>query len=63
MEVFIIVIKILLFLAGLLLIGVAFFGFLKYLKKTYFPSWTFLDYISVGYAEHLYKKFLEIFKR
>ncbi len=50
---------ILLSLAGLLILGIIFFSFLKYLKREYFPNWKFPDYISVGYAEYLYHKFIK----
>ncbi|WP_177183863.1 hypothetical protein ACFGVS_13180 [Mucilaginibacter sp. AW1-7] len=39
--------------------GIAFFSFLKWIKKTYYPNWKFPDYISVGYAEYLYHKFIK----
>ncbi len=32
---------------------------LKALKKDRFPNWTFLDYLSVGYVEHLYTKYIK----
>jgi len=35
------------------------FSFLKQLKKDRFPNWKFLDYVSVGYLEHLYKKYIK----
>ncbi|MFI5136297.1 MAG: hypothetical protein ACHQIM_00630 [Sphingobacteriales bacterium] len=59
MNVFILSIQVLLCIAVLLFIGVLFFSFLKFLKKAYFPKWKFPDYISVGYAEYLYKKFIK----
>ena len=59
MNIFILAVKILLCIAVLLFIGVLFFSFLKYLKKTYFPKWKFPDYISVGYADYLYRKFIK----
>ena len=52
-------IEIFFILAAILCLGVLFFSFLKYLKKKYFPTWKFPDYISVGYAEYLYKKFIK----
>jgi len=46
--------------ASLLLIaGIVFFNLLKWIQKSYHPSWKFPDYISVGYAEHLYHKFIK----
>ncbi|MBD1393183.1 hypothetical protein [Mucilaginibacter glaciei] len=50
---------IILSLAGILIAGVIFFSFLKYIKKHYYPNWKFPDYISVGYAEYLYYKFIK----
>jgi hypothetical protein len=50
---------ILLGLALLLILGVLFFGTLKSIKKRYYPNWKFPDYISVGYAEYLYHKFVK----
>lgn len=45
-------------LGATLFVGVLFFSYLKYLKKTRYPNWKFPDYISVGYAEYLYNKFI-----
>jgi hypothetical protein len=59
MPIFIITIKVLLAIACLLFAGVIFFSFLKYLKKNYFPTWKFPDYISVGYAEYLFRKYIQ----
>ncbi|WP_114936378.1 hypothetical protein [Mucilaginibacter endophyticus] len=50
---------ILLGFALLLILGVLFFGTLKSIKKRYYPNWKFPDYISVGYAEYLYRKFIK----
>jgi len=58
MNVVIIFVKILLTLAATLFVGVLFFGSMKLIKKHYFPTWKFPDYISVGYAEYLYKKYI-----
>jgi hypothetical protein len=55
----IVFVKTLMSLAAILVLGVLFFGFLKYLKRTYWPNWKFPDYISVGYAEYLYKKYIK----
>ncbi|HEK21244.1 MULTISPECIES: hypothetical protein [unclassified Mucilaginibacter] len=44
--------------ALLLIAGVVFFSFLKYIKRKYYPAWKFPDYISVGYAEYLYHKYI-----
>jgi hypothetical protein len=59
MNALIIFVKILLALSVILFLGVLFFSYLKYLKRTYFPKWKFPDYISVGYAEYLYKKYIK----
>jgi hypothetical protein len=50
---------VLLGIALLLILGTLFFSFLKYLKKNYYPNWKFPDYVSVGYAEYLYRKFIK----
>ncbi|WP_290305894.1 hypothetical protein [Mucilaginibacter flavus] len=50
---------ILLSLAIFLILAIAFFSLLKYIKKQYYPNWKFPDYISVGYAEYLYRKFIK----
>jgi hypothetical protein len=44
--------------ALLLIIGTIVFGWLKKLQRTRFPQWTFLDYVSVGHAKHLYTKYI-----
>jgi hypothetical protein len=49
----------LLTISFLMIAGIAFFSFLKWIKKTYYPNWKFPDYISVGYAEYLYHKFIK----
>ena len=59
MNIYLILLIVLMSLGALLLIGVMFFSFLKYLKKTRYPNWKFPDYVSVGYAEHLYKKYIK----
>jgi hypothetical protein len=50
---------ILLSLGILLIVAILFFSLLKYIKKNYYPNWKFPDYISVGYAEYLYKKYIK----
>jgi hypothetical protein len=45
-------------LAAILLVGTMIISLLKNLQRTRFPQWTFLDYISVGYARHLYLKYI-----
>jgi hypothetical protein len=50
---------VLLSLALLLLIGILFFSFLKYLKRNYYPNWKFPDYASVGYMEYLFHKYIK----
>ncbi len=59
MEFVISLIKIFFILAAILCIGVIFFGSMKYIKRKYYPTWKFPDYISVGYAEYLYKKYIK----
>ena len=49
----------LLVIAFALIFGVIFFSILKFIKKKYYPYWKFPDYISVGYAEYLYHKFIK----
>jgi len=51
--------EVLLGLGAVLLLGVLVFSFLKHLQRTRFSNWTFLDYVSVGYAEHLYNKYIK----
>ena len=46
-------------IAALLILGIVFFSLLKYIKKNYYPNWKFPDYVSVGYAEYLYHKFIK----
>lgn len=46
-------------IAVALIIGTMIIGSLKNLQRTRFPKWTFLDYISVGYARHLYAKYIK----
>ncbi|TFF38758.1 hypothetical protein [Mucilaginibacter psychrotolerans] len=46
-------------IALLLIFGVIFFSILKYIQRRYYPSWKFPDYISVGYADYLYHKFIK----
>jgi hypothetical protein len=50
---------VLLSLAAILIRGIIFFSFLKYIKRKYYPNWKFPDYVSVGYAEYLYHKFIK----
>lgn len=49
----------LMILGAVLCIGVLFFSYLKHLKKTRYPNWKFPDYVSVGYAEYLYNKYIK----
>lgn len=46
-------------IAVALIIATMIIGFLKNLQRTRFPQWTFLDYISVDYAKHLYIKYIK----
>lgn len=50
---------ILLSLAIVLVLAVFLFSFLKGLKNEGRLNWKFLDYVSVGYLEHLYKKYIK----
>jgi ABC-type transporter Mla subunit MlaD len=50
---------VLLVLAFLLIVLTFFFGWLKKLQRNRFKSWTFLDYVSVGYAKHLFVKYIK----
>jgi len=59
MNVFIIFCIVLFSLGLLLVFLVIIFSTLKHLQRTRFPNWTFLDYVSVGYVEHLYKKYIK----
>lgn len=59
MNILLVFVKVLMILGAILCIGVLFFSYLKYLKKTRYPNWKFPDYISVGYAEYLYSKFIK----
>lgn len=61
MDAIILLAKVLFSLAFILFLGVIFFSYVKYLKRTYYPKWKFPDYISVGYAEYLYRKYLKKF--
>lgn len=45
-------------IALFLIIGVIVASIMKYIQRTYYPTWKFPDYISVGYAEYLYKKYI-----
>ncbi len=36
-----------------------FLSALKFIKKKYYPNWKFPDYISVGYAEYLFRKYIK----
>ncbi|HVW95827.1 MAG TPA: hypothetical protein VHA56_07650 [Mucilaginibacter sp.] len=59
MNILLIFVTTLMILGAILCIGVLFFSYLKYLKKTRYPNWKFPDYISVGYLEYLYNKFIK----
>ena len=58
MNIFISLTQVLFIISAILFAGVVFFSFAKLLKKNYFHNWKILDYVSVGYAEHLYKKYI-----
>ena len=59
MNIYIFSLIILMALGLLLLVVVMIFSFLKHLQRTRYPNWKFLDYFSVGYLEHLYKKYIK----
>jgi len=59
MNIYLLSLIILMVLGLLLLLGVLIFSFLKYLQRTRYPHWKFLDFVSVGYLEHLYKKYVK----
>lgn len=46
-------------IAILLILAILFFSFLKLIKRKYYPNWKFPDYVSVGYAEYLYHKYIK----
>jgi len=50
---------ILLSLGIFLIVAILFFSFLKYIQRTYYPKWKFPDYVSVGYAEYLFNKYVK----
>lgn len=58
MSIFITLTQFLFIISAILFAGVVFFSFAKLLKRNYFNNWKILDYVSVGYAEHLYKKYI-----
>jgi hypothetical protein len=49
----------LLAISSLMIAGIVFFSFLKWIKKNYYPTWKFPDYASVGYMEYLFHKFIK----
>ena len=59
MNIYLLSLIILMVLGLLLLLGVLIFSFLKYLQRIRYPHWKFLDFVSVGYLEHLYKKYVK----
>jgi len=58
MNFFISLTQFLFVISAILFVGVIFFSLAKLLKRNYFHNWKILDYVSVGYAEHLYKKYI-----
>ena len=42
-----------------LIVALLFFSMLKHIKKRYYPNWKFPDYISIGYADYLYEKYIK----
>lgn len=59
MDIVVILGTILLSLGILLIAAILFFSAVKYIQRQYYPKWKFPDYISVGYAEYLYKKYIK----
>ncbi|MES2426018.1 MAG: hypothetical protein V4560_03560 [Bacteroidota bacterium] len=59
MNIFVIVVEVIFIIAIFLLFIVSVLAGLKALKKDRFANWTFLDYFSVGYVEHLYIKYIK----
>lgn len=59
MNVLITLLTLLMIFGVILILGVLFFSYLKYLKKTRYPNWKFPDYISVGYAQYLFNKYIK----
>jgi hypothetical protein len=49
---------VLMFTAVVLIMGTMILTVLKNLQRSRFPQWTFLDYVSVGHAKHLYTKYI-----
>ncbi|MEO3404461.1 hypothetical protein AAFN85_11210 [Mucilaginibacter sp. CAU 1740] len=49
----------LLVLGLVLIFGILFFSVVKHIQRKYYPSWKFPDYVSVGYAEYLFRKFVK----
>ena len=46
-------------IALFLILGIVFFTIVKHYQRKYYPTWKFPDYVSVGYAEYLYRKFVK----
>jgi hypothetical protein len=59
MNFFIALTQIFFVISAILFGGLIFFSFAKMLQRKWFSTWKILDYVSVGYAEHLYKKYIE----
>jgi hypothetical protein len=59
MDIVVILGAILLGLGILLIAAILFFSGVKYIQRRYYPTWKFPDYISVGYAEYLYRKYIK----
>ena len=49
----------LLVLGLVLIFGIIFFTIVKHIQRKYYPTWKFPDYISVGYADYLYRRFIK----
>jgi len=59
MNTFILLATIVFGIATLLVFFTMIISWLKGLQKTHYPSWTFLNYISVGYLKHLFLKYIK----
>jgi hypothetical protein len=58
MSTFVTLLVVVMFIAVFLVFATMLISWLKGLQKTRYPQWTFLDYLSVGYAKHLYLKYV-----
>ena len=59
MNIYFIMLGVAMALAGVFFLGSAFIYYLKQLRKRHIIGCSFLDYISVGYYEHLINKYVK----